>query len=309
MQDIYPYKNIIELNNSSESKDIFVDVSAKDAPVTSESISQSNLTNENEASTTTKMPGMTSVSMSNKDGSILSGQSTLDPTQTGLSIGFQLTSDLNETEFRDESAIANSAQQCDVKSLPRPEESENEFSAASHPREELSRPVSKTEFTDAMLTENALPDSVPAFPSWSLLCLGPASLYNPQKGIEQQGFFSGSNYLLPWEIRLSDSAMAIIQEETIHGTKDSNEEQWPAPGEASKSTASTVSGPGVHLPIFQTISKLRLLQKELDGKELFETAGKATPVKQQKGGKDDKVKAPSIKAHIGNEYECPRGHR
>ncbi len=247
-----------------------------------------------------------------READVFSGQGSREPTQTGLSLGFQYASELNDAEYRDESISIFSGQQFDSKSMRGTDDNQLSKASASQltiPSTEFGRRVSQSEFLDTMLTEDALPGVVPTFSSWSLLCLGPASSYNPQKGIEQLGFFSGSNYLLPWEVRLSDNAMAIMQKEIVHGMKDSSEEQWPAPGEVSKTTGSAVSGPGAHLPIFQTISKLRSLSKELENRELFENVGKPTPTKQQKGGKTEKAKPPSISAYIGNEYECPRGHR
>ena len=125
-------------------------------------------------------------------------------------------------------------------------------------------------------------------------------------GIEQQGFFSGSNFLLPWEIRISENASSLMQKDIGTVIKDGGDEHWPAPGEASKSTAP--AGPGTHLPIFQTTTKLKMLSRDLDKIEASETAVKISN-KQQKGSKDEKNKSSGIRAYVGNEYECPRGHR
>ena len=255
--------------------------------------------------TTPIVSSMASLVLSNKDNGTMSCASE----QAGLSIGFQFTSEFADAESRDENASLFSAQQAESRSLLRPEDMNISRSELTAPPETCARRVSKTEFLHTMLTEDAPSGLVPLFPSWSVLCLGSASLYNPSKGIEQHGFFSGSNFLLPWEIRLNDSAMAIMQKETVHGTKDSNEEQWPAPGEVSKTVGSAATGPGVHLPIFQTISKLMSLAKEVEIKEPYEGVAKLTPTKQKGSSKDEKIKPPAIKAYIGNEYECPRGYR
>ncbi|UYV68631.1 SMG8 [Cordylochernes scorpioides] len=54
--------------------------------------------------------------------------------------------------------------------------------------------LTETEYVPAMLTLGSSTDSLPAFPSWSLVCLGPSSIQ------DQPGFFSGSNFLLPWDV-------------------------------------------------------------------------------------------------------------
>lgn len=43
---------------------------------------------------------------------------------------------------------------------------------------------------------------LPAFPSFSLVCLGPSSLYSHSAGLPeglQPGFLPHTNYLLPWD--------------------------------------------------------------------------------------------------------------
>ena len=253
---------------------------------------------------------MGAIAVSNKDPSGFRASSINEPTQTGLSIGYQFAS---ESEFRDENISIYSGQPFDSRSMSRVEDTQQRPVARLSPYQNggvYTRKISATEYLQTMLTTDASPELVPAFQSWTLLCLGSASVYNPQKGIEQQGFFSGSNYLLPWEIRLSDNAMLIMQKEIGNEVKDNGEEQWPAPAEASKSTGTVPTGPGAHVPIFQTTSKLRSLSKDLDNKDIQGAPAKClTPTKQQKGGKEEKSKPPGIKAYIGNEYECPRGHR
>ena len=127
-------------------------------------------------------------------------------------------------------------------------------------------------------------------------------------GIEQHGFFSGSNFLLPWELRTNESSTSVIRKNTENVINDGGEEQWPAPGEASKSISTAATG--THLPIFQTTAKLMMLAKDVGKFEALDSAAKnPAPVKQQKGRKEDKQRFSGIKAFVGNEYECPRGHR
>ncbi|KAH8333123.1 hypothetical protein KR074_006248, partial [Drosophila pseudoananassae] len=46
---------------------------------------------------------------------------------------------------------------------------------------------------------------LPLFPSWSLACVGPSSIYSHNTGLQehfQSGFLSGANFLLPWDVLL-----------------------------------------------------------------------------------------------------------
>ena len=134
------------------------------------------------------------------------------------------------------------------------------------------------------------------------------SFYNSFLGVEQQGFFSGSNFLLPLEIRSTEGSGNIIPKDTGNVISDGSKEHWPSPGEASKSVAPLV--PGTHLPIYKTAVKLMMLSKDAAKLEIPETAVKVSaPAKQQKRRKEDRHKRSAFKAYIGNEYECPRGHR
>eukprot|EP00795_Rhopilema_esculentum_P006867 gene6867-12467_t len=248
--------------------------------------------------------------LSNKDTIPYSEPSINDPTQTGLSIGFQFTAELTDMEIKDDIVSVYSAQHNEGRSVPKADNRQSTELSTVNTTGSLGRRISFTEYTETMISEDSPPGLLPLFSSWNLLCLGSASLYNPQKGIEQHGFFSGNNFLLPWEIKISDSATAMMQKEAGSVIKDGGEEQWPAPGEVSKSRGTSTSGPGVHLPIFQTVKKLRSLAKEIEKKDTNEPLAKvSTPTKPQKGGKEDKNRQNIIKAYIGIEYECPRGHR
>ncbi|XP_063965334.1 nonsense-mediated mRNA decay factor SMG8-like isoform X1 [Lytechinus pictus] len=107
---------------------------------------------------------------------------------------------------------------------------------------------------EGMLCSTTLRGMLPKFPSWSLVCLGPASLYNPTKGLEQPNFMRDSKHLLSWDIPIPKGSLL--------------DSVWPSPGEIVTSS--------------------------------------------KKGGRTRDKKDTSsdgLRAYIGNEYECPRGHR
>lgn len=65
---------------------------------------------------------------------------------------------------------------------------------------------SKTEYLSGMLNSINFRNSknlllCPSFNSWSLVCLGPSSIYGHNVGIQNQpGFITNTNYLLPWDV-------------------------------------------------------------------------------------------------------------
>lgn len=60
---------------------------------------------------------------------------------------------------------------------------------------------STTEYLPWMLHNSSPIGLLPKFSSWSLVCLGPSSLYSHNIGVQDQpGFISGTNYLLPWDV-------------------------------------------------------------------------------------------------------------
>ncbi|XP_043230940.1 protein SMG8-like isoform X2 [Amphibalanus amphitrite] len=59
---------------------------------------------------------------------------------------------------------------------------------------------STEEYLDGMVTTTTPRHLLPEYPSFSLVCLGQSSLYSHAAGL--QGFLQGSNYLLPWELRM-----------------------------------------------------------------------------------------------------------
>ncbi|XP_033100285.1 protein smg8-like isoform X2 [Anneissia japonica] len=123
-------------------------------------------------------------------------------------------------------------------------------------RGKLVKQLSMAEHLKGMTCTTSPAHLLPRFSSWSLLCLGKASLYNPAKGLEQPGFLRDSNYLLPWDIPVPKGSHL--------------DPSWPAPGE----TGGRRGG------------------RQRDKRPHRESSGENV-----------------IRAYIGNEFECPRGHR
>ncbi|XP_050677756.1 nonsense-mediated mRNA decay factor SMG8 [Leptidea sinapis] len=78
----------------------------------------------------------------------------------------------------------------------------------------LSRQPSTTEYLPGMLHLDSPAHLLPAFPSWSLVCLGPSSLYSHSMGLPehlQPGFLPHTNYLLPWDcsLRIMESSSNV----------------------------------------------------------------------------------------------------
>jgi protein SMG8 len=67
------------------------------------------------------------------------------------------------------------------------------------------RQVSTTEYLPTMLQFSSPQGLLPQFPSWSLVCIGPSSIYSHNSGLpehQQSGFLSGTNFLLPWDVKV-----------------------------------------------------------------------------------------------------------
>ncbi|KAF5277720.1 hypothetical protein FQR65_LT03700 [Abscondita terminalis] len=67
----------------------------------------------------------------------------------------------------------------------------------------LVRQPSTTEYLPGMLTSSSPPGLLPHYSSWSLVCLGPSSLYSHNLGLSEShhpGFLNSTNYLLPWDV-------------------------------------------------------------------------------------------------------------
>lgn len=126
------------------------------------------------------------------------------------------------------------------------------------------RQPSTTEYLPGMVTTTSPVGLLPMFPSWSLLCIGPSSIYSHNTGLPehiQSGFLTGANYLLPWDVQVRLEHAA----------------EWAASYEAKSRNRKKSSKSGA---------------------PLVPTPSASNP---------DSVF--SLKIFVGNEYECPRGHR
>ncbi|KAL0280635.1 UNVERIFIED_CONTAM: hypothetical protein PYX00_001865 [Menopon gallinae] len=67
----------------------------------------------------------------------------------------------------------------------------------------LARQPSTTEYLPTMLHTESPAGLLPQFSSWSLVCVGPSSLYSHNLGLQDQpGLIPGSSYLLPWDVTI-----------------------------------------------------------------------------------------------------------
>lgn len=65
--------------------------------------------------------------------------------------------------------------------------------------------TSKTEYLPGMLLQTSPIGLLPEFPSWSLLRIAHSSMYGHNTGLTEKqmpGFLSGSNFLLPWDVKV-----------------------------------------------------------------------------------------------------------
>lgn len=75
-------------------------------------------------------------------------------------------------------------------------------SLSDPPLQEL---VSTTEYLPGLVHISSGCELLPLFPSWSLACVGPSSIYSHNTGLQehfQSGFLSGANFLLPWDVHV-----------------------------------------------------------------------------------------------------------
>lgn len=104
----------------------------------------------------------------------------------------------------------------------------------------LVRQPSTTEYLPGMLHSESPPGLLPVFSSWSLVCLGPSSLYSHNIGLQDQpGFLPGTNFLLPWDVTV----------------KVENKDRWPALWEGKrplgmKAKKAMRDGPQFNVKIF-----------------------------------------------------------
>ncbi|KAK9882480.1 hypothetical protein WA026_021821 [Henosepilachna vigintioctopunctata] len=76
-------------------------------------------------------------------------------------------------------------------------------------RANLVKQASTTEYLPGMLTLSSPSGLLPAYSSWSLVCIGLSSLYSHNLGLSEThhpGFLSSSNYLLPWDVTVYSKA-------------------------------------------------------------------------------------------------------
>lgn len=72
---------------------------------------------------------------------------------------------------------------------------------SSNKERSMVRQASTTEYLPGMLHTTSPAGLLPRWSSWSLVCLGPSSLYSHNAGIcDQPMFLPGSNFLLPWDV-------------------------------------------------------------------------------------------------------------
>lgn len=67
------------------------------------------------------------------------------------------------------------------------------------------RQPSTTEYLPGMIHTMSPMSLLPQFPSWSLVCIGPSSIYSHSTGLPehvQSGFLTGANFLLPWDVQV-----------------------------------------------------------------------------------------------------------
>ncbi|RZF43223.1 hypothetical protein LSTR_LSTR009027 [Laodelphax striatellus] len=97
----------------------------------------------------------------------------------------------------------------------------------------LVRQPSTTEYLPGMLHSESPASLLPQFPSWSLVCLGPSSLYSHNLGLQEHqhaGLLNGSAYLLPWDV--------TVKLEQQHQHK---ERFWPPVNDRHKALAGGLS--------------------------------------------------------------------
>ncbi|VDK51737.1 unnamed protein product [Anisakis simplex] len=122
---------------------------------------------------------------------------------------------------------------------------------------------------------------LPLYPSWSLVCLGPSSIYSHKAGIrDQPNFKNGTQYLLPWDVYLMVDM-----------------ELWDLDMKEILNYDTTLSGSHHH----RTPRRHHL--KATSGIGCPTSGGSAG------GGLLSTMNREKVKLFVGFEYECPRGHR
>lgn len=92
------------------------------------------------------------------------------------------------------------------------------------------RQPSTTEYLPGMVHMFSPVGVLPQFPSWSLVCIGPSSVYSHNTGLpehSQSGFLSQANFLLPWDVHVrvtSTTASWAASYEKSRGRKKQQQE-------------------------------------------------------------------------------------
>ena len=176
-------------------------------------------------------------------------------------------------------------------------------------RKERSSSAETTDYLECMFSSEPTWGRLPLFSSWALCRLGNASTYQAAKGLEQPGFFPGSNFLLPWDIPLLNdnqaSLSSYIDGHVKHpAVKTSGVEAWPAPNELPSASSNAA------LPLHQTLLYAARQCADYQANPLPiclpSTAGSKS---SGSAGRNQRNQYATVRAYVGNEYECPRGHR
>lgn len=167
--------------------------------------------------------------------------------------------------------------------------------------------IESTDHLECMLSNELTGTRLPLYSSWSLCRLGNASSYQVSKGLEQPGFFPGSNFLLPWDIPLlNENQMGLssfIDGNVKHpGVKTAGVDAWPAPNELLNANSST------GLPLYQTLAYASRQCTDYKVNPLPICLSSQITTKSNVA-KAQRRQYPTVRAYIGNEYECARGHR
>ncbi|XP_061705457.1 uncharacterized protein LOC133516490 [Cydia pomonella] len=109
----------------------------------------------------------------------------------------------------------------------------------------ITRQPSTTEYLPGMLHTASPPGLLPAFSSWSLVCLGASSLYSHSLGLPehlQPGLLPHTNYLLPWDARVRSvniqslyCLLPLVSSEPLRCTRTA----WACPSTCSRGCCRT----------------------------------------------------------------------
>nr|CAG4642374.1 EOG090X02WG [Evadne anonyx] len=111
-----------------------------------------------------------------------------------LSVNHLSPDDVNEEEFEVSPGKIDTTEMVEEESVIEVTDTQD-LPTTSH------QDVSTTEYLPCMLHVNSPNGILPRYSSWSLVCLGPSSLYSHNSGLsDQPGFLTGSGFLLPWDV-------------------------------------------------------------------------------------------------------------